>query len=67
MRTPTDEVTRDTWTVRVDGVDVTDIECDVSAVSGIRGMVADVTGQRVSIGCTANIRGIMSRVFPEHS
>ena len=59
LRVPTEAVTLDTWTVRVDGRDVCDIEVDLADVCGIRNLVADATGARVSLGLTANMRGTL--------
>ena len=59
MRVRTEDVTLDTWTVRVDGQDVTDVELDETSVSGVRNMVAAATGGRVSLGRTANMRGTL--------
>ena len=65
MRTKTGDVTLNTWTVRVDGRDVTDVELDEADVSAVRQLVAEVTGQRVSLVCTANSRGILLRLLAE--
>ncbi len=65
MRTRTEDVTLDTWTVRVDGRDVTDVELDMADVPKVRDMVAEVTGQRVSLGLTANNRGILLQLLRE--
>jgi hypothetical protein len=60
MRTPNSQITLSTWTVRVDGQDVADVELDASDVAGVRDMVAAATGQRVSLGLTAHIRGTLA-------
>jgi len=65
MRTRTEDVTLNTWTVRVDGRDVTDVELDEADVPGVRDMVAEATGTRVSLVCTANNRGILLRLLAE--
>lgn len=65
MRTPTGDVTLNTWTVRVDGQDVTDIEIDDADVRGVRDMVAEVTGQRVTLCLTANMRGVLLKLLGE--
>jgi hypothetical protein len=63
MRTPTNQVTLTTWTLRVD---VTDLNLTTAAhVSAARDMVADATGQRVSLGLTANIRGTLLDLIAE--
>jgi hypothetical protein len=60
MRVSTNQVTLTTWTLRVDGQDVTDLNLTTIAhVSAARDMVADVTGQRVSLHLTANQRGTL--------
>ncbi len=63
MRTRTEDVTLNTWTVRVDGRDVTDVELDQADVPGVRDMVAGATGGRVSLGLTANMRGILLQLM----
>jgi hypothetical protein len=62
MRTPTDQITLNTWTVRVDGQDVADIEIGPANVRGMRDLVADATGQRVSLNLTAHLRGILPQL-----
>jgi hypothetical protein len=59
MRTATKDVTLDTWTVRVDGVDVTNVELDDADMPRVRVMVQAATGQRVSMIKTANDRGTL--------
>ena len=65
MRTRTEDVTLNTWTLRVDGQDVTDVELGGQDVRGVRQMVADATGARVSLGLTANNRGVLLRLLGE--
>jgi hypothetical protein len=65
MRTRTEDVTLNTWTVRVDGQDVCDVELDERDVRGVREMVAGATGARVSLGLTANMRGVLLRLLGE--
>ena len=65
MRTRTEDVTLNTWTVRVDGRDVTDVELDQGDVPAVRDMVADADGGRVSLARTANCRGILLRLLGE--
>lgn len=64
-RTPTCDVTLDTWTVRVDGRDEVDVELDVAQVCAVRDLVAAATGGRVSLGRTANMRGILLDMIGE--
>jgi hypothetical protein len=65
MRIPTKDVTLNTWTVRIDGVDVCDIELNEGDVCGVRDLVADATGARVSLGLTANMRGVLLDLLAE--
>jgi len=63
MRTRTEDITLNTWTVRVDGQDVTDVELDEGQAGNVRQMVADATGGRVSLGLTANMRGMLLQLL----
>ena len=65
MRTRIEDVTLNMWAVRVDGRDVTDVELDECDVHGVRDLVADVEGGRVSLVLTANCRGVLLRLLGE--